>query len=604
MSNLVSKKIQINTEFEQPVYQRESDKFFCLSQACFDIGQYPSKFLNYPGINILFLRYGKHKPKDVQMQVKKLAENYPDLIYYDRSSRKIESGIWLHKLFLPYFEEWCQNRKKQNWDKYLGETSIIDRIYEVPVYSYAYLMPSLVEKVRQIWIREADGFIRGDSLQNFSVKNFTKLFNQRSFITTLETAVEKLGLKLDYDLLNEQSLVTNERIYRLYQPLYDYQIIEGEHTIWLHPELAMLLDRSYQIPRAIHDWEQRTVKHIDTPACYITQIHSHHLTADKFAKADELASFRVTDCLIELYDAEDLIGLKITHDQSHWQFFLCLDDRRIYISNNLVAHWNQKPNEFKSSQYYAEEELSAARHQYTTLERLLEKQDTLCMRDCKVVDESELSKTYLYYQSESIHGYHRILIDPVAAKTINYLLKIVNQNFQQTDDFNEVRLQLVKMGYTSPLLIESLTKQEEYKTIKFGDISVRQRLRDGFVSANDFYRPFGKKLSDWLKNDSTFKFFKAIAKKEQLIFNCDKNSHTVYTRVSACFPDLIERKSGSPEVGGGTWIHPLIALNLAQSVSSEYAAQVVYILRDYYVNKALMKSPREIVASPSPNHNE
>lgn len=47
------------------------------------------------------------------------------------------------------------------------------------------------------------------------------------------------------------------------------------------------------------------------------------------------------------------------------------------------------------------------------------------------------------------------------------------------------------------------------------------------------------------------------------------------------FPQLILSKGGSPETGGGTWIHPDLAIQLAQWCSKAFAIQVSRWIREW-----------------------
>lgn len=78
-----------------------------------------------------------------------------------------------------------------------------------------------------------------------------------------------------------------------------------------------------------------------------------------------------------------------------------------------------------------------------------------------------------------------------------------------------------------------------------------------------------------------------------LEIRCSKTSNSALTRVSESFPDLIQRKAGSPANGGGTWIHPLLALQLAQWVARKFADRVIIylatLIRGFFSLKLLLQ---------------
>lgn len=586
MNDLVRSQIHLNQDSQTRVYQRSSDSFFCLSQACLDIKENPISFLKSPGIDILFLSKSQHKIPIKRITVAELVRKHPDLIYYDRSCRKIESGVWLHELFLPSFQAWSQKIKTKNWDRTIENYNRFDYIYQVPASYYEFRRVSLTEANRIVAIRESDGFVKASSLNRVEKREFYKLFTQRSFITTLEAARDSLSLELDYSILNEQSIAYSERVYRLYKSLYDRTRIEGEDVFWLHPKLAQLFDSSFELRAAIADWFERTNC---SSKCYIVEIGNAESRASEEGK---MSAFRLAECKTTLYDAIDAILLKIIHTESRWQFVLDLSKLKIYVSRSLLLQWGigvsvreLSSKNLKSADFLAEAEIRRSKESTSTLTRLIEKNDLVCLDYCKI-QHQEPSAALIFSEDECEYN---ILVPQKVAETICQVLSIAKSHLSVTENLEQIRIQLASLGYASPLLkasTDSNTAVEEYREIKFKEITVRQRLSDGFVSANDFYRPFGKNLDRWLKNDSTFEFFKAVARKERLNYNYAKSGNSSYTRVSGCFGALIERKGGSPKFGGGTWIHPLIALNLAQSISAEFAAEAVYILRDYYIDRA------------------
>lgn len=74
------------------------------------------------------------------------------------------------------------------------------------------------------------------------------------------------------------------------------------------------------------------------------------------------------------------------------------------------------------------------------------------------------------------------------------------------------------------------------------------------VNATEMAKPFGKETKDWLKNQSTKDFIEELSNVRNLLF-----------------ADLVQVKQGSPENGGGTWMHEDVAMEFARWLSPAFA---------------------------------
>jgi len=74
------------------------------------------------------------------------------------------------------------------------------------------------------------------------------------------------------------------------------------------------------------------------------------------------------------------------------------------------------------------------------------------------------------------------------------------------------------------------------------------------VNATEMARPFGKEAKHWLINQSTKDFISELANVRNLTF-----------------ADLVQVKQGSPENGGGTWLHEDVAMEFARWLSPKFA---------------------------------
>lgn len=112
-------------------------------------------------------------------------------------------------------------------------------------------------------------------------------------------------------------------------------------------------------------------------------------------------------------------------------------------------------------------------------------------------------------------------------------------------------------------------------------IFVDQRVDDGFINGTAMCVAHNKDISDWLKNDDTWELVVALAMDLGIQPKNHKNGNSVYTRVSATYPSLVVVKRGSPNAGGGSWLHPDLAIQLAQWCNKPFAIQVSRWIREW-----------------------
>lgn len=114
------------------------------------------------------------------------------------------------------------------------------------------------------------------------------------------------------------------------------------------------------------------------------------------------------------------------------------------------------------------------------------------------------------------------------------------------------------------------------KTIphSFNGTSIEQRKVDGYINGTAMCLAHGKDIANWLKTDDTWELTQALASDLSIEIKSSKKTNSEKTRVSASFPSLVVSRKGSPENGGGTWIHPDLAVQLAQWCNKSFAIQV------------------------------
>lgn len=94
-------------------------------------------------------------------------------------------------------------------------------------------------------------------------------------------------------------------------------------------------------------------------------------------------------------------------------------------------------------------------------------------------------------------------------------------------------------------------------------IEIAQRPADGYLNATAMCQATGKRWNDYWRLDNTKEFLVELS-------------------VSAGIPvdRIVVSKPGRPDRGGGTWVHPDVAIHLAQWCSARFAVQVSRWIRE------------------------
>lgn len=134
-------------------------------------------------------------------------------------------------------------------------------------------------------------------------------------------------------------------------------------------------------------------------------------------------------------------------------------------------------------------------------------------------------------------------------------------------------------------------------------VKVEQRITDGFINGTSMCVAHGKNIVDWFRSERTYNLFKFISEESGIISNMVSHHTSEIVRLSATryveiFPTLVFVKLGSPVNGGGVWVHPDLAIDLASFCSPSFAIQVGRWIREWFVtgkNPIQIDSDEEIV---------
>jgi len=125
--------------------------------------------------------------------------------------------------------------------------------------------------------------------------------------------------------------------------------------------------------------------------------------------------------------------------------------------------------------------------------------------------------------------------------------------------------------------------KHQIKTLSFDSQAFLFR-DDGWISATDVAAKFGKSPSDWLRQRETVEYIGAMARHlgqansdflEQLskikeIGGASAASQAKILRLVKQ-TKLVSTKTGSAENGGGTWLHPKLAVTFARWLDADFA---------------------------------
>lgn len=127
---------------------------------------------------------------------------------------------------------------------------------------------------------------------------------------------------------------------------------------------------------------------------------------------------------------------------------------------------------------------------------------------------------------------------------------------------------------------------------------IQQRPGDGFIDGTAMAVAHSKKIDSWFRTQETLGLFQSLA--NDLGFKYADLSNLDVARLSGSkysklFPDIIYVKRGSPETGGGTWLHPDLAIQLAQWCSPAFALQVSRWVREWLVTETQRQQKDSII---------
>jgi len=111
------------------------------------------------------------------------------------------------------------------------------------------------------------------------------------------------------------------------------------------------------------------------------------------------------------------------------------------------------------------------------------------------------------------------------------------------------------------------------------DSIIDQRASDGYINATALCKAANKFFKDYTANKSTIEFLNELSADTGLQIQLGEKSLVEQKQA------LIETFPGAPSTGGGSWVHPQVAIHLGQWASGKFAVQVSKWVHDWMSGK-------------------
>ena len=226
-----------------------------------------------------------------------------------------------------------------------------------------------------------------------------------------------------------------------------------------------------------------------------------------------------------------------------------LCEKEFTINQNLREHY---VNCLKINNKYTEK-LKKQEEKY---------QDELRTKDCLIIQFKEKEKQ----KDEYISKLEELLNK--ANQTIEEIAKQPKTTNNNSDSDEELPLTVREKIDDAIDTIDVIDKEEVFSvsTVTLNNVVITSRHPDHYVNATELCQEGGKKFNDWNRLDTT----------KDLINQLESD-----TGITA--PLLVESKRGqTSKFKQGSWIHPDLAIQLAQWISPSFALQVSRWVRSLF----------------------
>lgn len=111
------------------------------------------------------------------------------------------------------------------------------------------------------------------------------------------------------------------------------------------------------------------------------------------------------------------------------------------------------------------------------------------------------------------------------------------------------------------------------------DSVISQRASDGYINATALCKAANKVFKDYMVNKNTMEFLEELSADTGLQVQLGEKSLVEQKQA------LVETFPGAPSTGGGSWVHPQVAIHLGQWASGKFAVQVSKWVHDWMSGK-------------------
>ena len=143
----------------------------------------------------------------------------------------------------------------------------------------------------------------------------------------------------------------------------------------------------------------------------------------------------------------------------------------------------------------------------------------------------------------------------------NQLINIISDKNKKIEELNKIQ----------PIIEKQI---KTFESLTLNNIVITSRSDDNFINATQLCQAGGKKFSHWYSLDSTKQLINELASDNMIQISQSKTNINL--------SNLVDINKGGVHVG--TWIHPELAIQLAQWLSPKFAIQVSKWIINLFTN--------------------
>ena len=217
------------------------------------------------------------------------------------------------------------------------------------------------------------------------------------------------------------------------------------------------------------------------------------------------------------------------------------------IQNNICKHCNKKLSNSQSRWRHEKKCKNKDNKDNEMIEKIKKLEETQKNMEDEI---KKLKKQEVDEQQFSI---------PLAGQLINMIMD-KNKTILELKDKDTIKINEIKKQNTEII--------KEPGTLTLNNVIIISRLEDNYINATQLCQAGGKKFNHWFSLDSTKDIINELASEAGIPAS-----------------QLVDTKKGnSSEFNQGSWIHPQLAIQLAQWISPKFALQVSKWILELFTN--------------------